>query len=362
MNKLLQWMAGALWAIQPEALGRFTRAAMAFEPIDMEVSKENMAQHRLDIEAAAQVQVTGGGIAIIPIMGVLSQRESIFSFLFGGSTTEGIARALRQSVADPSVGAIVLDIDSPGGNVFGIPELAMEILAARGSKPIVAVVNSLAASAAYWLAVSATEVVVTPSGAVGSIGVVTVHEDLTAMAEAEGVKITVISAGKFKTEGHPFEPLTDEARADMQGKLDTVHDMFIRAVAKGRGVNPSKIRGGFGEGRVVLAAEAVKLGMADRVDTLAGTLARLAGGRRGRRGANASAPESITLAEDQVGVDTEFQRAAAEAQAGFDKLTAEGQAELDDIMADMETVIDDEAATDTALSLAAARQRHRDRI
>ncbi len=375
MNRILQWMAGALWAIQPEVLALLVHKAadlVADHKETMEVTETDSEKHQIKMEAAAQA-VANGGVAVIPITGIISQRETMFALLFGGSTTEGIARALRQAVADPSVGSIVLDIDSPGGNVMGIPELAAEILAARGIKPIIAVANGMAASAAFWIAASASEVVVTPSGMVGSIGVFTVHEDLTALAESMGVKITLMAAGKFKTEGHPFEPLTDEARANIQGQLDTVHEMFIRAVAKGRGVTPNAVRNGFGEGRVVLAAEAVKLGMADRVDTLAGTLARLVGGRRGRRAAAALGTSGVMVVDDglsetasgTIAIDDvyiEFKRAAAEVHAGFDKVTAEGQAELDDIMADLESGVQGEDSLDLELALAAGRQRQRDRL
>ena len=149
--------------------------------------------------------------------------------------------------------------------------------------------------------------------------------------------------------------------------------MFIRAVAKGRGVTPNAVRNGFGEGRVVLAAEAVKLGMADRVDTLAGTLARLVGGRRGRRAAAALGTSGVMVVDDglsetasgTIAIDDvyiEFKRAAAEVHAGFDKVTAEGQAELDDIMADLESGVQGEDSLDLELALAAGRQRQRDRL
>ncbi|MCC7371633.1 MAG: S49 family peptidase, partial [Chloroflexi bacterium] len=142
------------------------------------------------------------------------------------------------------------------------------------------------ASAAYWIASSADEIVVTPSGEVGSIGVFTAHEDISAALEAEGVTVTLISAGKYKTEGNPFEPLSEEARGAIQARVDDYYSMFVRAVARGRGVKPADVRGGFGQGRVVGADEAVRLGMADRVGTMAQTVERLAG-RRGGAGSRA---------------------------------------------------------------------------
>ena len=164
----------------------------------------------------------------------------------------------------------------------GVEELSAEIFQARGQKPITAVANSLAASAAYWIATAADELVVTPSGEVGSIGVFAAHEDVSGMLEQAGVKVNLVSAGRYKTEGNPFEPLTEEARASIQGRVDEYYEQFVSAVARNRGVKRSEVRNGFGEGRVVGAKQAVSLGMADRVGTLDETINRALGGRRSR--------------------------------------------------------------------------------
>jgi signal peptide peptidase SppA len=173
------------------------------------------------------------------------------------------------------VGTILLDIDSPGGSVAGLAEVAAEILAARDSRKVIAVADSLAASAAYWLGSQASEFIVTPSGQVGSIGIITTHEDVSGMMESAGVKITAITAGKYKGEGSPFAPLNEEAIAALQKRVDDYYGMFVNAVAKGRNVTAEAVRSGFGEGRVVGAKEAVKLGMADRVATIDNVLSKL---------------------------------------------------------------------------------------
>jgi ClpP class serine protease len=141
----------------------------------------------------------------------------------------------------------------------------------------VAVANHLMASAAYWIGSAAEEVVVTPSGDVGSVGVFAMHEDWSGALEKEGINISLISAGKYKVEGNPYQPLGEEARAAIQASVDEVYDVFTNAVARNRGVNPAAVRTGFGEGRVVGAQEALKLGMVDRIDTLEGTINRLLG-------------------------------------------------------------------------------------
>lgn len=262
------------WAILPEKLN-----VMA-ELIALRASGEKLSEEeirdRIGVSAAAgRGNQSYGNVAVIPVYGVISQRMSLMTQVSGGTSTEKITQQLRAAMADPNCRAIVMDIDSPGGGVEGVPELAAELLEARGKKKIVAVANSMAASAAYWIAACCTEIAVAPSGQVGSIGVFTAHEDMSEAMAKEGVKVSMVSAGKFKTEGNPYEPLSDDARAALQAKVDSFYDMFVRAVGKGRGVAQANVRGGFGQGRMLLAQNAVDEGMADRVATLDQTLARL---------------------------------------------------------------------------------------
>ena len=217
----------------------------------------------------------GGAVAVLPLYGVTSHRASMQSLLAGGTSIEGFTAQFRAAIGDPAVKAVVLDVNSPGGSVFGVQELAAEILASRGRKPIIAVANSMMASAAYWVASAADDITVTPSGEVGSIGVYALHLNESAALDAAGISPTLISAGRYKTEGNPFEPLNADARAAMQSRVDEYYGMFVAAVAQGRGTTPAEVRSGFGQGRVVGAREAVRLGMADRVGTLDATLARL---------------------------------------------------------------------------------------
>ena len=221
-----------------------------------------------------------GAVAVMPLYGVLVQRMGPITAMSGGTSTDALGAGFQQAIADPDIGAVILDIDSPGGSVFGTSELWQTIMDARGAKPVVAVANSRAASAAYWIASAADEIVVTPGGEVGSIGVVAAHEDISEAEAAAGVKTTLITAGEKKASGNPHTPLTDTDRADIQAKVDTYYDMFVAAVARGRGVSKAEVLGGFGEGDMVLAQAAVRAGMADRVDTLQGTIGRLMGSPR----------------------------------------------------------------------------------
>lgn len=209
------------------------------------------------------------GVAVVGIVGMLTQRGDVINSVSTRST-DAVAAEVRAAAGDPQADAIVLEIDSPGGEVFGVPEAFAAIMEARKSKPVVAVANSFTASAAYYLASAADEIWVAPSGQVGSLGVYMLHVDASKAIEAEGEKWTFVSAGKFKVEGNPAEVLGEEAHAAMQDVVNSYYSMFTRDVAKGRGreIGVDAVRRGFGEGRMVLAKPAVAERMADEIGTL----------------------------------------------------------------------------------------------
>ena len=188
---------------------------------------------------------------------------------------------------DSSVNTIMLEFNSPGGQVRGLPELADKIYAARGRKHVVAFVDALAASAAFWLATQADEVVITPSGSVGSVGVYMMHINQQKRMEASGIEITYISAGEYKVEGNPLEPLSEEARKYLQGRVNENYDQFLSAVARGRSTTPEDARENYGRGRIMTAREAVEVGAADSIETYDHVLERLQ-----RMGNRAAAPTS----------------------------------------------------------------------
>jgi signal peptide peptidase SppA len=225
-----------------------------------------------------QRQQQQGDVAILPLRGVISNRMNMLGDISGGTSSEAFGAQFDTLVNNDQIKAIVIDVDSPGGAVSGTAELSSKIFAARGRKPIVAHVNATAASAAYWIATAADEIVVTPSGSVGSIGVLAIHDDISGALDKAGVRKTIISAGELKTSGNPFEPLGDEARARMQSRIDQAYDMFVTDVARNRGVPVSAVRGGFGRGDIVDARRAVNEGMADRIGTLDETITRLTAG------------------------------------------------------------------------------------
>ena len=262
------------WALMPERLNAVS-AVMARWSSHAPAKAEVLAgidTDKIAREARRQTanSVSGGGIAVLPLYGVITQRGNMIEDVSGpGSvSTQKFASALRQALADESVSQILIDIDSPGGSVYGVAELADEIVAARTQKPIIAIANSLAASAAYWIGCSASEFYVTPGGEVGSIGVWQAHFDYSQALAAEGVTPTLISAGTYKVEGNPYAPLEPEAQAFMQSRVDDYFLAFSKAVAKGRGVPIAQVRNGMGQGRVLGADAALEQKMVDGIVTL----------------------------------------------------------------------------------------------
>lgn len=238
---------------------------------------------REEIEAKIAPQTTRavarreGAVAVLPIRGAIAQRINTMDDISGGggTSTEIFSKLFNAALSDDAVKAIVLDVDSPGGSVYGVPELAAEIFQARKRKPIYGAINSLAASAAYWLVSQAEEIVVTPGGEAGSIGVYTIHFDESEAWKAAGVVPTVVKAGENKIAANPFGPLTEEAKAKIQGDVDTYYSMFLGAVANGRKISRAEVMKGFGQGDTFTAQELVSRGMADKVETLSGLLERL---------------------------------------------------------------------------------------
>jgi signal peptide peptidase SppA len=294
------------WALMPERLQAMTavltRWSAGDPPSEEALFQVNTDKVLRDTRKQFAAASAGSGIAVLPLYGVVTQRGNMVDDISGpGSTsTQRFTDALRQVLADDTVGQILIDIDSPGGSVYGVSELASEIIKARAQKPVVAVANSLAASAAYWIGCSASEFYVTPGGEVGSIGVWQAHFDYSKAFEEEGVKPTLISAGKYKVEGNPYIPLDPEAQAFMQSRVDDYYGAFIKAVAKGRGVSVSDVRGGMGEGRVLGADAALSQKMVDGIATFDDVLARMQKSARSSQTARASRLKQARQALDLI--------------------------------------------------------------
>lgn len=206
------------------------------------------------------------GIAIIPVHGQLSKRSGIFDSFFGFTSYELLSGLLSQALDDSDVNAILLDIDSPGGEVAGLFDLADEIFAARDKKPIWAVANEEAFSAAYAIASSASKLFVSRTSGIGSIGVIASHVDQSSFDEKEGVKITTIFAGKRKNDLNPHQPLSSEAAEILQTEINRLYDMFTKLVARNRKITNATVRNT--EAGLFFGSEGISLGLADDILTL----------------------------------------------------------------------------------------------
>ena len=208
-------------------------------------------------------------VAVMKLHGALYPR--------GSGSMESFAERLAATAANADVGAIVLDVNSPGGTVARTAETAAAVRAAAQVKPVVALADNLMASAAYWIGSQASKLWVTPSGEVGSIGVRGSHFDISQALADAGVKVTSITSSDspYKGELSPFAPLSEEALAEVQAQADREHGHFLADVARGRRTSVDAVRDSFGRGRTVDAQRAVQLGMADQVGTLADVLASL---------------------------------------------------------------------------------------
>ena len=256
------------------------------------------------------------GVAVITAMGALVHRTKIdanSSLLIGYND---IAADMEDALGRSDVHAIALVLDSPGGEVSGAFELAERIFAARGSKPIVAIADGMAASAAYLAASAADEVVLTPTSYVGSIGVVMRHVDFSRALANDGINVTHIFAGEHKIDGNPYQPLPESVRASLQADIEGLYQMFIQAVAKHRGLDEQAVRNT--RAAVYRGVAAVATRLADRIGTVDAVVAELAARRTHAVSTGVGMShqsEGTTMNQASAGATTPAAAAAAAASA-----------------------------------------------
>ncbi len=289
------YFAGQVWAIQPETLEAISDI-LSMRASGVELTEQEIAA-RISGGPGRGSMNTVGSIMVLPLYGVIDQKVNAMSAISGGTSVNQFMEGFRTALNDKTVSAIIIDVDSPGGSVAGIPEAASEIYAARGKKPIIAVANPRSASAAYWLACAADELVCMQSGQVGSVGVFTVHNDISKANEMNGRKPTYIKYGAYKTEANPDEPLTEDAQAYMQAQVNQMGDMFVKFVAKARGVSVDTVRSSFGQGRMLMAKDAMAAGMIDSIGTIEQTIGRLSKGTQ-------TAAMALAQSTDELRADT----------------------------------------------------------
>jgi signal peptide peptidase SppA len=309
------------WAILPEKLLEIRAIYLTHlrgELPDLESIEARIGRPLKNERAPYSVE---GTTAIIPIEGVIGKKMNLFADISGGTSSQLVEKDFQTALADPAVKSILLVIDSPGGQVDGTENLANVIHAARGKgKPIVALGDGLMASAAYWIGSSAHEVYASDRSAkIGSIGVVATHEDYSKAEQNAGIKVTEISAGKYKRVASEHEPLSQDGRTTIQAMVDHVYSNFIDSVARNRGVGSQKVADDMADGRIFLGTQAVNAGLVDGIATQAALVRVLndravKGGRLVAQAGNDSTNplhEAIFVKIEQMRADAPAKRSAA---------------------------------------------------
>jgi len=225
--------------------------------------------------------VSPSGIAVIPVFGTLVKRAGPIEAASGLTSYSELETEILDAATDPAVRAILLDVDSPGGEANGVFDLADLVYEARSLKPVWAVADEEAFSGAYAIACAAERVIVPRTGGIGSIGVVAVHVDRSARDAMEGYRYTTVFAGARKNDFNPHEALGGEARAALQAEVDRVYELFVETVARNRGLTTAAVGGT--EARLFFGEDAVRAGLADEVGTTRDALAVLAAAMSGSR-------------------------------------------------------------------------------
>ncbi|WP_265041668.1 S49 family peptidase [Wolbachia endosymbiont (group B) of Melanostoma mellinum] len=205
------------------------------------------------------------GIAIIRIYGVLTKKTEAFDHILDMTSYENIHEEIESALEDKSIETILLDIDSPGGEVNGVFDLADFIYESRAKKRIIAIANDDAYSAAYAIASSAEKVFVSRTSGVGSIGVIASHIDQSRFDEKQGIKYTTIFAGSRKNDLNPHEPMTSESLESLQKEVDRLYEMFLQLIARNRNLSIEAIKST--EAGLYFGEKAVEIGVADGVTT-----------------------------------------------------------------------------------------------
>ena len=253
--------------LAPAAKGRLLAAASGLEAFT--AGKDNWGK---------PYDVTNG-VLQVPVSGILLHD---FPYSLGFATGyDYIESAITRGMSDPKVNGIALMVNSPGGEVAGAFDAADRIHAMRGQKPMEAFLNEDAYSAAYLIASTADKITAPRTGGAGSIGVVMMHVDMSGMLEDMGIKITPIFAGDHKVDGNPYEPLSDEARAQFQAQVDESYGFFVDFVARNRGMSTQAVRAT--QAAAYTAQQAADAGLIDEVAPISKALGSFSAAARSRR-------------------------------------------------------------------------------
>lgn len=294
IRRIISKVHSTEWAITAEKfaeIDEFLTARRDGALFDAEEIRDRLGPMNQRRGEGSGITEAHGQIALLNLFGVVSQRMNMMTEISGGTSTEQFASAFDAAVADENVSSIVIHVDSPGGAVPGVAELSDRIFSARGTKPIIAVADPLMASAAYWIASAADQIVATASSDVGSIGCMAMHKEYSKAAEKAGITSTLFASAPFKGEGNSDFALSDAAKSNYQDRVDAIHDKFVASVARNRDLSVESVNQLFGQGRTLMAEDALKVGMIDRIASLESVLAEL--------GASTPQPAAVTPVRSQ---------------------------------------------------------------
>lgn len=265
MSRHIQELSESAWAITASAFSALLSADVLTHPASLDLRSEFRRFGR---------GLDGKRVALVPVIGPMFHRPSFF-----GMDLQSFRERFRVALADEAVSAIVLDVDSPGGQASGVQEAFAEVFRARGTKPVTAVANTMMASGALWLASAADRIIASPSALVGSVGVRWSHIDASGLNQKVGLELTTVtsSAAPHKDEFSPDGALRPEDRRRAQQLADEFHASFVRDLARGRRLSTLKVNTNFGDGRLLTAREALAAGMVDEILSFDAAVARSAG-------------------------------------------------------------------------------------
>lgn len=366
------------WAGTEETLAAYVVALKRAETLEMRADSDH------DNERAPRLFTAAGGVGVISVSGPLVNTDSWMNPYMGVTGYPEIRAALIHAATHADIGAIVLDINSGGGSVSGVSDTA-ELIAKidKTMMPVHTFSDGMIASAAYWLGSSARTLSIGKATEAGSIGVLTVHKEISKMLKDAGVNATVLRAGEFKALGNQYETLSDKAKEEIQAGLDQMYELFASHVASARGVSYADADQKMGQGRVFIGAKAVEVGLADKVTNFDAVVAKAQAGIDSRKNSpqygasfNKGPAMKVALTEQQIAAAAELgglnavektpaelaaERAAADAAAATEQAEADAAASAEkdkpdtsaDLVAFLKTSLAEAQASVTALTLEA---------
>ncbi len=250
------------WALSKDGLSHLSSMIATDTADNIEALEALEFKEGVIYQGEESLSIREGGVAVIPVQGMILRRPRGFlSWFFNLASTDQIAKAIRAAGEDDEIKSIILNIDSPGGEVSGLAELVDHIYEARWEKPITAYIDGGGMSAAYWLASAADNIVVSKTSLVGSVGVVATYR------KKNNNEIEVVSS---QSRNKRADPQTKQGREEVQKLVDSLADVMIDSIARNRGVSSDKVLADYGQGAVIVGEDAVSAGLADRLGSFEG--------------------------------------------------------------------------------------------